>query len=307
MTRERLALAALLLGAGALAVAASPGAAVFEPGRVSVLTPAGPEEPAPALLARLKRLVYAEHRIARGEYSISLLAKAYGTTVMSLQATNNNELLYPSPGMKVTVHNKVGQLYEVRKGTESLSRIVARFHRDPRQAAKFREAVVAANRLPGSALLSDYEFPRGKRLLLPNVTVNFDTYRFPFTGGWPRISSRFGSRYHPLLKRRRFHDGLDIAKPWGTPVVPARSGAVVEAGWREGYGMMIVIRHSDGATTRYGHLSKISVKPGDIVTRGKTLIGRVGSTGLSTGPHLHFEVRDRNGRPVNPGAKIGRR
>jgi murein DD-endopeptidase MepM/ murein hydrolase activator NlpD len=101
------------------------------------------------------------------------------------------------------------------------------------------------------------------------------------------------------------HEGLDIPKPYGTPVYPARSGRVTLAGWHEGYGMLIEIRHFNGEATRYGHLSKIYVKPGDVVQRGKTLIGRVGSTGISTGPHLHFEVRDRNGNPVNPMGTIG--
>lgn len=294
--------------AAAFAAAPPAGPTPHDWSRFSVATPAGPEEPVPEVVRRIKRLVYAEHRVARGEYSVWKLASAYGTTMMSLQATNNNELLYPSPGLRLVVHNKVGQLYEVRKERETLDAIVAKYHRDPGQALKFKESIVYANRLPGSALLGDYDLPKGAKLLLPKVTVSFDTYRFPFTGdGWPRISSRFGSRYHPVLKRKRFHEGLDIPKPWGTPVVPARSGKVVQAGWTEGYGMLIVIQHSDGATTRYGHLSKINVKPGDIVKRGRTVIGRVGSTGLSTGPHLHFEVRNRKGTPVNPGAKIGRR
>ena len=113
-------------------------------------------------------------------------------------------------------------------------------------------------------------------------------------------------RYHPILKRTRFHEGLDLPRPWGTPVYPARNGRVIRAGWSSGYGLLIVIRHSDGDTTRYGHLSKIYVKPGQLVSRGKTMIGRVGSTGLSTGPHLHFEVRDKYGHPINPMKEIGR-
>ena len=276
--------------------------------RYSVLTPAGPEEPAPEVFRKIRRLVFAEHKVAKGQYSAGQLANLYGTTMMSLQATNNEELLVLYPGKKVMVHNKVGELYEVKKTTESLNAIVAKFHRERRPALVFKESIVVANKLPGSALLGDYEFGKGSRILLPKVKVSFDTYRFPFQGfGWGRISSRFGSRYHPILKRVRFHDGLDIAKPSGTSVLPARSGKVIDAGWTEGYGLLIVIRHSDGATTRYGHLSKIYVKPGDVVQRGRTLIGRVGSTGLSTGPHLHFEVRDRNGRALNPGTKIGRR
>jgi murein DD-endopeptidase MepM/ murein hydrolase activator NlpD len=86
-----------------------------------------------------------------------------------------------------------------------------------------------------------------------------------------------------------------------------RHGRVIEAGWHEGYGQLIEVRHFNGESTRYGHLSKIYVKPGDVVQRGKTMIGRVGSTGISTGSHLHFEVRDSNGRALDPNKVIGRR
>jgi murein DD-endopeptidase MepM/ murein hydrolase activator NlpD len=312
--RRAVPLAAACLLWAAAAGAATADIAALSPGspfyfdRYSVMTPAGPDEPAPDVIRRINRLVWAQHVITRTDSSVGRIAQEYGTTAMSLQATNNDELLILSPGRKLTVLNKNGQLYEVRKDSETLDHIVARYHRERQAALKFKEQVVLANDLPGSALLGDYEFTKGQRLLLPKVSVSFDTYRFPFAGwGWGRISSRFGNRYHPLLKRTRFHEGLDIAKPWGTPVYPARSGRVVEAGWSEGYGQLIVIRHSDGGSTRYGHLSKIYVKVGQIVQRGKTMIGRVGSTGLSTGPHLHFEVRDRNGKPVNPASKIGRR
>lgn len=276
--------------------------------RFSVLTPAGPAEPSPEAFRKLKRLVYAEHKVLKGEYSAWHLAKIYNTTAMSLQTTNNDELILLYPGKKVVVHNKDGLLYEVKKDSESLSQIVAKYRRDKEGARKFRESVILANAMPGSAFLEDLEFPKGTRLLLPKVQISFDTYRFPFeSAGWARISSRFGSRLHPVTKVRRFHEGLDLPKPWGTPVYPSRSGVVIEAGWRGGYGQIVVIRHSDGYTTRYGHLSKINVKVGQAVQRGRTMIGRVGSTGLSTGPHLHFEVRDRAGRAVNPGSKIGRR
>lgn len=289
-------------------VATAGGTTPHDFARYSVLTPSGPDEPSPELFQRLKRLVYSEHVIQKGEYSAWHLAKLYGTTAMSLQSTNNDELLVLGPGRRVMVHNKNGLLYEVKKASETLDQIVGRYHRDPLQAVKFKQTIVEVNRLPGTALLGPYELERGDRILLPKVQIPFDTYHFPFQGwGWGKISSRFGSRYHPVLKRRKMHEGLDLPRPWGTPVYPARSGRVIEAGWHEGYGMLITIKHSDGATTRYGHLSEIKVKKGDIVQRGKSLIGRVGSTGLSTGPHLHFEVRDRHGKAVNPGSKIGRR
>lgn len=276
--------------------------------RYSVLTDAGPEEAEPAALAGSRRLLYAEHRVKKGEYNSTAMAKSYGTTLSALQATNSNELVLMYPGMKLVVQNREGQLYEVRKDSETLDQVVAHFKTGADARRQFKELVVRANNYPGIALLAPYELDKGQRVLIPGVKMTFDTYRFPFESqSWPRISSRFGYRFHPLLHRRRMHAGLDIPKPYGTPVYPARSGRVVETGWFEGYGQMIEIRHSNGESTRYGHLSKILVQPGDIVIRGKTLIGRVGSTGLSTGPHLHFEVRDRNGKPVNPTAKIGRR
>lgn len=276
--------------------------------RFSVRTPAGPEEPLPAVLRRLQPLVYARHTVRRGEWNVWAMAKAYGTTVPSLQATNNSELFLIQPGMRLMVHNKKGLLYAVAKESESLDTVVARYQRDPLKARRLKERVVAANGLPGTALLGSYELARGETLLLPDVSVEFDTYRFPFQApGWHRVSSGFGMRLHPVLRYVRRHEGWDLPKPYGTPVYAARSGRVVYAGWKDGYGSMVEIRHADGAGTVYGHLSRVSVQPGQWAARGKTLLGRVGSSGLSTGPHLHFEVRDRRGRPVNPRAKIGRR
>lgn len=302
------ALLTVALASSALAAviaSGSPQAIAFE--RFSVLTAPGPDEPNPEVLAHSRRLLYGEHKVKKGEGWVGNLAKSYGTTLTALQATNNNEFVLTYPGMRMTVHNHDGQLYEVRKDSETLDAIVAKFKVGAEDRRKFKELVVRVNELPGVALLEPYEFERGDRVLIPGVKINFDTYRYPFESQFVRISSRFGSRYHPVLKRRRMHDGLDIPKPYGTPVYPARSGRVIDAGWNEGYGQLVIIKHNNGETTRYGHLSKITVKVGDLVQRGKTLIGRVGSTGISTGPHLHFEVRDKNGKAVNPTQKIGKR
>ncbi|WP_310484496.1 M23 family metallopeptidase [Chamaesiphon sp. VAR_48_metabat_403] len=109
-----------------------------------------------------------------------------------------------------------------------------------------------------------------------------------------RVTSRFGWRTHPLTGTRRFHSGIDIGAPTGTPVVATATGTVVSAGWNGGYGKAIVIQHNDVQQTLYGHLSEISVQPGQQITQG-SVIGLVGSTGNSTGPHLHFESRSPNG------------
>ena len=103
------------------------------------------------------------------------------------------------------------------------------------------------------------------------------------------ISSIFGERVHPITGQVRFHQGSDIAAPEGTPVVAAFSGRVEIAGWLGGYGLMVVITHGDTHETRYAHLSEVFVKPGQEVKQGN-VIGLVGSTGMATGPHLHFEI-----------------
>ncbi|MDZ8024664.1 MAG: peptidoglycan DD-metalloendopeptidase family protein [Nostoc sp. DedQUE11] len=111
-------------------------------------------------------------------------------------------------------------------------------------------------------------------------------------------SSPFGWRMHPVLGYRRFHAGMDFAASYGSTIRAADSGTVIFAGWYGGYGRAVIIDHGKGITTLYGHTSELYVTDGQGVERGQA-IAAVGSTGLSTGPHLHFEVR-RNGSPVNP-------
>jgi len=117
------------------------------------------------------------------------------------------------------------------------------------------------------------------------------------------ISSRFGGRYHPILKRWRTHEGTDYAAAYGTPVRATADGVVTEAGRNGGYGNLIELRHANSIRTRYGHLSRFApgLHVGQHVSQEQT-IGYVGSTGLSTGPHLHYEFLV-NGRPTNPQRK----
>lgn len=113
------------------------------------------------------------------------------------------------------------------------------------------------------------------------------------------FQSAFGERTDPFERRRKMHAGIDLAAPIGTPIYATADGTVSAAGWNSGgYGNLIKVDHGSGIETRYGHLSRILVSPGQRVTRGQQ-IGRMGSTGRSTGTHLHYEVRV-DGRAVNP-------
>lgn len=112
------------------------------------------------------------------------------------------------------------------------------------------------------------------------------------------ITSPFGNRFHPVLGYSRFHAGTDFGAEQGSPILAAETGVVIFAGWYGGYGNAVILEHGDGLTTLYGHASRLNVREGQTVKKGD-VIAAVGTTGLSTGPHLHFEVR-RNGKPVDP-------
>ncbi|MFN2398414.1 MAG: M23 family metallopeptidase [Gemmatimonadaceae bacterium] len=117
------------------------------------------------------------------------------------------------------------------------------------------------------------------------------------TAGW--LSSAFTrSRFHPILHVSRPHEGIDVSAPMGAPIVAPAAGTVTRATRERGYGLVVEIDHGDGITTRYAHCSRISVRPGQRVKRGEE-IAAVGNTGLSTGPHLHYEIHV-NGKVIDP-------
>lgn len=144
--------------------------------------------------------------------------------------------------------------------------------------------------------------------LAPNAPVTLDAgitetkavsgpleYRYPVAG---RLTSDIGNRVHPIDGKVKFHAGLDLAVPPGTSVQASAEGVVSFAGWSGGYGNLLVVRHADGRETRYGHLNKLLVSEGDTVAAGQ-VVALSGSTGRSTGPHVHFEIRE-NGQVLNP-------
>lgn len=123
------------------------------------------------------------------------------------------------------------------------------------------------------------------------------TYTWP-TPGYTNITSSYGMRFHPILKQRKLHTGVDIGAPMSATIVAADSGTVIHAGWMNGYGKVLIVDHGNNLSTLYAHQSAFLVSKGSAVNKGQP-IGKVGSTGWSTGPHLHFEVRI-NGKCTDP-------
>lgn len=140
--------------------------------------------------------------------------------------------------------------------------------------------------------------------LLANRKMRRDVFLAgrPVKKGW--MSSRFGHRSDPINGRQAWHNGVDFAGKDGADVIAVAAGVVVFAGTRSGYGKMVEINHGSGYSTRYGHHKELIVKAGDIVRKGE-VVGLMGSSGRSTGPHVHFEVF-KNGRVVDPSSYIHR-
>jgi murein DD-endopeptidase MepM/ murein hydrolase activator NlpD len=253
-------------------------------------------------VSKLDRSLFATYRVGRNE-DLWTICKRFGIDSFSIRSSNGLDLDGVSPGMVLRIPNHKGTWYEVRE-PESLRTISRGFSRGKVLKEAYEEEVLLANGYPTPSLeLADRAFATGTWIFLPGAWRP-SGIQLPYTN--PRVTSGFGSRRHPVLGITRAHHGLDIAKAYGTPVTVPREGVVLSAGWAGGYGKMIEIRHTvksrNGTrvlTTRYGHLSAIYVHEGQKVHINQ-MIGRVGSTGISTGPHLHFEVRDDSGRANNP-------
>ena len=138
------------------------------------------------------------------------------------------------------------------------------------------------------------------------ASLSYEANPVKYTGGvmqWPvpdsqRITSYYGYRIHPVYKTKKFHSGIDIGIGYGKPIVATGDGTVTLAAYNGGYGKCLIINHGSGISTLYAHNSSLLVSKGEKVTRGQ-VIAYAGSTGVSTGPHLHFEVRV-NGATTDP-------
>lgn len=156
--------------------------------------------------------------------------------------------------------------------------------------------------LMGMDRLSEQLATQDKQLTtLEKVLTKRDVKKEVVPSGMPvqgYISSGFGGRVHPISGKYKGHQGVDIPGKRGTRIKAVAGGVVIKSGRVSGYGNMVEVKHADGLTTVYGHNKKNTVKKGDLIEKGDT-VALLGSTGRSTGPHVHFEVR-KNGKPVNP-------
>lgn len=242
-------------------------------------------------IAVLSFSFYINYKVQKGDTLISI-SKGFGIPIPILLDWNPS--LSPS-NLKVGDSLKVplipGIMYKPDK-TLTISEIAKYFFID-------QEEILAVNPSLGSKVTA------GKEVFIPvgKVSTTFTRLADFIWPAYGTISSDFGWRLHPVYGNNKFHTGIDIKVPIGTPVFASRSGKVKHAGWMTGYGNLIIIDHGD-FETYYGHLSKINVYVGLEVEKGD-FIARSGNTGVSTGPHVHFEVRKYD-EPNDPVAYLPR-
>ena len=208
-------------------------------------------------------------------------------TILSFNHIDNSHKLMPKTTLNIPLQN--GILHKIEKeSTTDLEELSTRY-------AISVEKIRYFNQKSGD----DY-------LFIPGATLSFSErlrlygkeFFSPLGVRNVKVTSFFGFRIHPIHKNRSFHRGIDLSCPIGTPIYAAKAGIVVNTVFSSGYGMLIIISHGQNTYTRYAHLSKFNVKPGQRV-QASQIIGLCGNTGSSTGPHLHFEVL-RGNKMINP-------
>ncbi len=238
---------------------------------------------------------FTTHTLREGE-SLSTLASRYGLSLEALIGANPDlsSLDRLPAGIELLIPPSAGLVVTLQEGEDLLATLAA-YDVSPLSVVKVNKLTSPGDLTPGTLLFLPGVKPEAALERLAQVREEENTYLWPLHG---RITSYFGRR-NLGLGTASFHRAIDIAAPFGTPITAARSGVVVYAGWSsQGYGNLVKLRHAGGAETWYAHFSKIGVAVGQRVEQGDAL-GLVGSTGLSTGPHLHFEVHDQ-GQTVDP-------
>jgi murein DD-endopeptidase MepM/ murein hydrolase activator NlpD len=203
---------------------------------------------------------------------------------MNRQKQSLEELKYNLHQQKANVQTKIGQL-EVSRG----------------EVAELRSQVAQNNKALESQIddLNRYAAELSEKIRQAQSSEAYVGGEFAWPSpGYEHITSDFGYRIHPILKTRKLHTGIDIRVPSNSQIVAANNGTVIHANWLGGYGKAVMIDHGGSIVTLYGHNNELLVKVGEKVKKGQ-VIAKSGSTGMSTGPHLHFEVR-KDGNYIDP-------
>lgn len=238
-------------------------------------------------------LSYISYRVKSGDM-IGKIAQEYNISsdsILSLNHINNARGLQIGQYLKIPTMS--GILYTTKRANETVASITDKYDVDSTKFAAVNHVALNASFDVGSTVF----VPDAKMDWATVQEINGDLFKKPIRAKWYQSSS-FGWRSSPFTSKRSYHSGIDMACPTGTSVYSALSGVVTSTGYSSTYGNYAIITHHSGYKTLYGHMSAILCVKGQMVDQN-TRIGRVGSTGLSTGPHLHFTVY-KNGAAVNP-------
>lgn len=240
-------------------------------------------------------LSYISYRVKQGEF-IGNIAQKFNISQDSIISLNKIKNTRAIPiGALLKIPNMSGIIYTTKKDGETVSSIVEKYKVDANKFANVNNVALTN------------EFNAGTTLFVPDAKmdwatiqeINGDLFKKPIKAKWYKSSS-FGWRASPFTGARSYHSGIDMACPTGTSIYSALAGTVTSTGYSPTYGNYVIITHHSGFKTLYGHMSAILCVKGQVVNQD-TRIGKVGSTGLSTGPHLHFTVY-KNNVAVNPAA-----
>lgn len=245
------------------------------------------------------------HTVREGDtlYSIAVKNKVSITEIMALNDLKSphinagTKLLLKGEALKTKIQSK----YHIVKPGETLYRLSVFYSTPVEKLRKYNNlpdnTIYAGQKIYLDSDLSDDDFQYSDSLGKNwDISPTLKSFKWPIKG--KEITSNFGTRIHPVTGQTTTHEGVDLRSETNTPVYAPYSGTVTYSGWMSGYGKMVIIKHENEYESRYAHLNRWLVKEGDEVSKGQ-IIGKTGNTGLSTGPHLHYEIR-KNGKPVDP-------
>ncbi len=241
----------------------------------------------------LSEITYTAYRVRKGDM-IGVIAENFGITEDTIISVNNirsSRLLQIGTYLKIP--STPGILYTVRKDGENADSIAQKYKIDSAKLCAVNKVAVEDSLKAGTMLF----LPDAHLDWVTRQEINGDLFKKPIRARW-YLSSAFGWRKSPFTGVRSYHGGVDMACSQGTKIYSAMEGKVTATGFNNTYGNYVIVTHHSGYKTLYGHMSAIAAVKGQYVTQS-SVIGYVGSTGLSTGPHLHFTVF-KNGKQINP-------